>query len=89
LTPDDAESSVSCPGHFNPMERAPPPNTHRKGMGDPIGVKYYRKQKNLCPLPKMEFLNRRCDNLVSSPERILYIHLPKNINFISCHFGVK
>jgi len=79
------------PGVFFGRLRAPPPppSTHRKGTGGPIGVKYYRNQKNLCPLSKIEFLNCPSDDLVSSPERILYIHLPKNINFISCHFGVK
>jgi hypothetical protein len=31
-TPDDAESSVSCPGHFNPVERVPPLPTGEEWM---------------------------------------------------------
>jgi len=57
LTPDDDESSVSCPGHFNPVERAP--ITHRRGMGGPISVIYCRNQKNLCPCQKWNSLTVR------------------------------
>jgi hypothetical protein len=54
LTPDDAESSVSCPGILTPSKE--PPKTHRKGMGGPIGVRHCRNQTNLCLCQKWNSL---------------------------------